>query len=119
MKIKCPNCRNTFNADSQQEQLVNMAIKKKQRLLFIECPECYKDVPINPNDLLPKEYQKDEDLKNHTAENIQCPICGGIVSYVDNGDEKFWGCGECGNIWFSRNVLDEEIALANSAEKTN
>jgi len=84
-----------------------MAINRNQRLLFIECPECYKDIPINPNDLLSKEHQKDEDKKNGTTENIQCPICGEIVSYIDNKEEKFWGCGECGNVWFSRNDLDK------------
>ena len=37
---------------------------------------------------------------------IKCPICqDGIVTYVDTEDEKFWGCGECGNVWFSKEDL--------------
>ena len=106
MKIRCPNCQEIFDADSQQESMIDTAIKNNQRLVFIECPECYKDIPINPKDLLSNEPQKDEDKKNKSYELIECPICHeGVVCYVDDGDKKFWGCGECGNVWFSREAL--------------
>lgn len=42
---------------------------------------------------------------------ILCPKshCGGWVIYIDDGDENFFGCGECGNVWFDKADLDKEI----------
>ena len=106
MKIRCPNCQEIFEASSQQQSLIDKAIKNSQRLLFVECPECYKDVPLNPKDLLSTEPQTDEGRKCKSTKLIECPICHeGIVSYVADKDEKFWGCGECGNVWFSEPEL--------------
>jgi rubrerythrin len=110
MKIRCPNCQEIFEADSRQESLINTVVKNNQKLVFIECSVCYKDVPINPNNLLSKEPQKDENMKGENTEMIECPICQeGVVGYIDNGDEKFWGCGECGNVWYSREALNKSI----------
>lgn len=67
---------------------------------MLECPKCYKSVPINPSDLLMSIPQTNK------QEIIKCPICNdGVVSYVNNGSEHFWGCGECGNIWTSKKEL--------------
>ena len=32
-----------------------------------------------------------------------------VTTEVDDGDEHFWGCGECGNVWYEREELDEAI----------
>lgn len=42
---------------------------------------------------------------------ILCPIsrCGGWVVCIDDGDENFFGCGECGNVWFDKANLDSDI----------
>ena len=42
---------------------------------------------------------------------LRCPEigCTGWVSEVDDGDEHFWGCGECGNVWDERGELNEAI----------
>lgn len=63
MEIRCPNYQEIFEADSQQEPIIDTAIKNNQRLVFIESPECYKDIPTNPKDLLSKDPQKDEGKK--------------------------------------------------------
>ena len=106
MEIRCHNCQKIFKADSQQKLLIDTARKNNQRLIFIECSKCFKDVPIDPNNLLSKIPQKDEDKKNKSIQAIKCPICQeGIVTYIDTEDEKFWGCGECGNVWFSKEDL--------------
>lgn len=46
-----------------------------------------------------------------SEEPLRCPevCCTGWVSEVDDGDEHFWGCGECGNVWYDRGELDEAI----------
>ncbi len=113
MNIRCPNCKRIFVADLQQKSLIESAIKKNMRLVFVKCPECYRHVPINPKDLLSREPQRDEGRENTNAEVIECPIChDGIVSYIDDGEEKFWGCGECGNIWSTEEDLNKDIEEA-------
>ena len=110
MIIRCPNCQKTFNANYEQKSLVESAIKKNMRLVFIKCPECYQNVPINPSDLLSKVPQKDADKKDNNQKVIECPIChDGVVCYIDDKDEQFWGCGECGTIWKTKDDLEKDI----------
>ncbi|MDA3616604.1 hypothetical protein [Polluticaenibacter yanchengensis] len=82
-----------FIADSSDQKLLTIAIQKGQQLLFIECSKCYKDVPINPIDLMLVQSQ----IYNSTKEEYDgqnCTICSdGIISFIENKDEKFWGCG--------------------------
>jgi uncharacterized Zn finger protein len=107
MQIRCPNCKIIFDADKQQQQLLDQAIESKQRLIIIECPNCYKDVPIDPGNLLSFDSQKDE----QPQDQIPCPICKeGLVAYIDNGIDKFWGCGECGTVWHSKEDLNNARA---------
>ncbi len=42
----------------------------------------------------------------------RCPVscCAGFVSLVDDeDDDSFWGCGECGAIWYEKQKLMDEI----------
>ena len=113
MKIRCPNCQKIFDANSQQENLLDYAIKNNQHLVMLECPTCFQSVPINPNNLLSKEAQKDDNKENENSQSIECPVCHeGIVSYITNGNEKFWGCGECGNVWFSKEAPNNDPSLS-------
>ena len=43
---------------------------------------------------------------------LRCPEqgCIGWAMYVDQDDEPFWGCGECGNVWSDRVELDNAIS---------
>lgn len=62
------------------------AIGKGQRLVMLECPECYWSVPINPNHLPSHEAQKDEPSENPVAEPVKYPeYADGIMSYVNDG----------------------------------
>lgn len=42
-------------------------------------------------------------------QQIRCPKkrCCGFVNQVDD----FYGCGQCGNVWFSANDLKQDIEL--------
>ena len=103
MEIMCPKCSSIFQPNEEDEKRVLGAIERTQRLLMLDCPICYKSIPINPTDLMSiKEKNKEITIK--------CPICSdGIVSCIDNETEKFWGCGECGNVWFSKESLDDAV----------
>ena len=112
MKVRCPNCKEIFIADNRDQKLLTTAIQKGQQLLIIECSKCYKDVPINPMDLMTVKSQIGNSIKEK-YDGQNCPICSdGIISFIENKDEKFWGCGECGNVWYNKTDLD--ILLKNS-----
>ena len=97
MRVRCPHCQEIFEADKQQTELLNYAIGKGQRLVMLDCPACYWNVPVNPGNLLSREPQKDEASENDNTEPVKCPECAdGILCDVDNGHEKFRGCGACG-----------------------
>jgi uncharacterized Zn finger protein len=98
MEIKCPNCLKIFNPNEKDEKFILEAIKKNQKLAFIECQECYKDVPVNPLNLLEIENKPEDKI-------MDCPICkDGIIVHIKNETEDFYGCGECGNVW--KNITD-------------
>ncbi|GAB4142385.1 MAG: hypothetical protein Tsb009_12660 [Planctomycetaceae bacterium] len=44
-------------------------------------------------------------------EPLRCPtpVCIGWVTYIEDDDGNFWGCGECGEVWFSRKDLNAAI----------
>ena len=51
-------------------------------------------------------------LKNTPLKNYRCPVsrCSGWVVLVAEPEERsFWGCGECGSVWYNRSKLFEEI----------
>ena len=100
MDVKCPNCLELFNPNEKDEILISEAIKRKQNFAMVECSKCYKDIPINPCDLLLIINNK----KNE--EIIYCPKCKeGIITHIMNETENFFGCGECGNIWKDINEI--------------
>ena len=58
-----------------------------------DCTKCYKNIPINPCDLLSEIVPDEEEI-------FYCPICKDwTISYIKDETEEFYGCGECGNIW--------------------
>lgn len=110
MEIRCPGCLGNFKANHDQELFITEAIQKGQRLIMTDCPKCYKHIPVNPADLLSMESQKDEDQKSSQSVIINCPVCSdGIVNYIDDGNEKFWGCGECGTVWVSEKDFQQSV----------
>lgn len=43
--------------------------------------------------------------------SLRCPDigCPGLIAEMPDGDEHFWMCGECGDVWYDRDELDEAI----------
>lgn len=106
MKIKCLKCQKIFDATTQQEQFINQSKSKNMSLIFIECSDCHRNVPVNPSDLLSQESPKIE-----KDSLIKCPICDGMVSFIENDtDGNFYGCGECGSIWRKQENLMKDIS---------
>ncbi|SHE69069.1 hypothetical protein [Chryseobacterium sp. OV279] len=111
MNITCDHCKQTFTASGEQASFILDSQKKGMRFIMLECPSCYSGFSLNPQTMDPPLPQKivDED-------HLRCPVssCYGLISYVE--DEKpFWGCGECGTVWFTQPDLFE--AIEKSIEK--
>lgn len=102
MKIRCTSCQEIFETDENQEKFMTYAIGKGQKLAMLDCPLCYRSVPIDPAHLL--SHQPPQTTKKGKEKPVQCPECAdGVLSYIDDpGEENFWGCGECGHVIFDR-----------------
>ncbi len=48
---------------------------------------------------------------------LRCPeqACTGWISWVEDPDGAFWGCGECGTVWYQQSELNEAIDVAIAA----
>lgn len=100
----CQVCAKTFELDAKQQKFVAPMVAKGQGFIMIECPCCGSST----------QYVKaDESVEDHPqVHNYRCPItqCAGWVDLVDEKNPPFWGCGECGSVWYEEKNLQEEIA---------
>ena len=105
MELLCDQCKKKFTVSLEQERFILLSKEKGIRFIIIKCPLCSKSFDINPT-LLGKYHPKEA----HTVEEFRCPskACSGFVSYIDE-TPPFWGCGECGNVWFSKSDLYHDI----------
>lgn len=100
MFIECPSCRNSFSPNENQKKFIQESIEKKMSFIMIECGVCHHTIPLNPLNLS-TEFTPAED-------QLRCPVigCYGYISLIE--DNKF-ACGECGNVWESKNDLFNDI----------
>ena len=103
MKAICPHCNIEFKFTKEQEEFIKDSKDKEMNFIMIGCSNCNRNFPINPSSL---------DLNVKTEVNLRCPIsgCCGFISEIIDNDEQFYGCGECGAIWYNINNLFNEIA---------
>ncbi len=108
-KIKCHTCNKLFTPRDFQINHIKESKQKGCRIISLNCSLCKGDIAYDPiNEKSINMYAKEEELV------YRCPIarCTGWVSYAsEESDEKsFWGCGECGSIWYNRENLFGEIS---------
>lgn len=100
---RCQVCAKTFELDAQQQKLVAPMIAKGQRFIMIECPSCGSSTQyVKAEEPAPTPPQ---------TQNYRCPItqCAGWVDLIDEKARSFWGCGECGSVWYEEKNLQKEI----------
>ncbi|MDN5395687.1 MAG: hypothetical protein L0G39_16100 [Chryseobacterium sp.] len=111
MNITCDQCKETFTASPDQMAFISDSQKKGMRFIMLECLSCYSSFSLNPMTMeqpIPKKKADEDGLR------CPCNSCYGLLSYVDDS-KPFWGCGECGTVWFSKADLFQSIT--NSIEK--
>lgn len=107
--VVCEKCGGSFKPlESRQADMVRRAAKAKWKELGIECPHCEDYTKIDPVAVV---AGKDGSLDS--TPTYRCPVsaCAGWVEYVDSDEDEgpFWGCGECGSIWYKKANLLKEI----------
>lgn len=100
---QCQVCKETFELNAQQQSFVLPLVEKGQRFIMIECPCCGSST----------QYVKTADsVQNQNQDvNYRCPItqCTGWVDFIDTHSPPFWGCGECGSVWYEERNFQKEI----------
>jgi len=99
----CVNCKNKFSLNESQYEFFIEAKTKGMSLIMVECNNCGSSTGINP--LLESENDNDKETVWRT------PLAGiiGFVSHVDDGEKSYYGCGETGVIWESKEELNDSI----------
>lgn len=100
-KATCDNCRSEFKLNKQQQDFYNRAIDQGMPMIMLECANCGFGFPL----------QLTKQPETQISENYRCPVrrCSGWVSLVDTEEKPFWGCGECGSMWYDKANLFKEI----------
>jgi transcription elongation factor Elf1 len=103
-RVTCQECEKRFEPAAVQQKLVDEARAKGMHLIMLQCPNCGMSAAYDPTTGQPAA---DDD-----APGLRCPVsgCAGIVSHVEDLEDKrpFWGCGECGSIWYDERKLQAE-----------
>ena len=105
----CEECGERFYPlKTKRADMIRRAAKGKWTELGIECPRCHEYTMVNPAAVV---AGKDGTVVSKPM--YRCPVsgCAGAVEYVDSDEEEgpFWGCGECGSIWYKKANLLKEI----------
>lgn len=105
MNLLCDNCKKEFITSEEQDRFILASRKKSMKFIMINCPYCSMSYAFNPMHL-----NKPENKKTLVMNGLRCPkeTCTGIVSYIED-TPPFFGCGECGNVWFKKEDLYSDI----------
>lgn len=103
LKVKCSECGRDFTPTSEQMKFIKESKAKGMDLIIFDCGNCHFSTFYNPQTGRPPREKKEI--------TYWCPVsgCSGKVSYVKDDDGPFWGCGECGSIWYDKKNLLKEI----------
>ncbi|PIT13117.1 hypothetical protein [Snodgrassella alvi] len=105
MNLLCDNCKKEFITSEEQDRFILASRKKSMKFIMIKCPHCSMSYAFNPMHL-----NNPENKKTPVVNGLRCPkeTCAGIVSYIED-TPPFFGCGECGNVWFKKEDLYGDI----------
>ena len=107
LKIECQKCSARFEPLSTPfADMIRRFAKAGYVDLGVECPKCGKYTNFNPT-----AYMAGKSA-TVAAAPYRCPVscCAGFVSQIEDDDEgQYWGCGECGSIWYEQQKMLDEI----------
>lgn len=112
-QIGCPKCGQNFSPSKKDQKLLKESKQKQMTFVMVECSACGRLVSVNPSSSSAETNTKKSKTRNLQSKPLRCPApgCGGWVTLVcpSEGDKPFWGCGECGSMWYTESKLFEDI----------
>ena len=105
-KIKCSNCDAHVTLSKDEKQRLSSANKSKRKFIMLTCDSCGLSFSYN---LIGEINMNDKfDLSKYSWRS---PIGGshGFVSYIEDTDGNFFGCGETGAIWKTKEAFYRDI----------
>lgn len=104
MNVICLNCKRQFNLDSTQIELVEKLKSRAASLVMLNCRLCKQTFPANPQNL-------EGEMNTRQELTWRSPIsgCHGYVSFIEDDQKTFYGCGESGEVWFSEESFFKSI----------
>jgi len=104
MKLICTHCKQEFQVSPGKQKIYDEAKASGDLFVMLACEVCDRgfSIPLRPLDPPPEG-----------EENFRCPEsrCTGIVSFIKDEDDDFWGCGECGSVWRSDEDFQDAIQV--------
>lgn len=106
MQVNCKTCKEDFELNEKQKTLVLDLNSKGASLAMLKCKLCYQWFPFDPQTI-----NGDKNISRKKEVIWRSPISGvlGYVSFVENKEESFYGCGETGIVWFEKEEFYKAI----------
>lgn len=101
--ITCKLCKLSFEASDKQQKFIFESRAKKMTFIMLECSNCKWHTDFNPSSTLIVSPNKEIQWRTPVSK------INGFVSYIDNDEEKFYGCGESGFIWLTKERFYKSI----------
>lgn len=103
LKVKCSECGKDFTPTDEQKKFIKESKSRDMELIIFECGNCHRSTFYNPQTGRPPPDMKEVVYR--------CPVsqCSGNVSYIKYEEGPFWGCSECGSMWYDKKNLLKEI----------
>ena len=99
MHTICTHCHTPFTLSADAQDFVTRMQSTGLQLVMIECPHCQQTTGYTDNPKL--TAPPDDGFRQPCLE----PNCDGIVCHVFNETEDFYGCGESGDRWATRDPI--------------
>lgn len=105
MFIVCAYCGNKSELTQNDKDFVNQMMKTGLKVVMVECPICHNGTAYTEDSYLKSKIPVEDFV-------FRCPTqhCTGWVAHITGDNEDFFGCGECSNIWNTKETLDKDIS---------
>ena len=107
MKIKCKNCKKSYDLTEVQEKNVKEFAQRKTPFMVSRCPLCHSMVMLEPMSLI-GIANKLPHIENNLLFYCPSPCCIGFIEY--DKETELFNCAECGLIWKNKKEIFNSIS---------
>jgi len=103
MNLACKSCGRLFEPSDEQTHFLRKMSVAGSAFAMVKCPNCGLSFGVDP------EHLNDSIQNDSLAWRTLLSGVQGFVTLVDEQDDSFYGCGETGAIWKSKEFLFRDI----------